>query len=338
LGAGYLDLHLGSEDGVFEVDGQVVAQVGSAVGLLASPAPGGGAEHVAESEEITQNVAEIGEDVRIEAAETASADSRVAETIVLLPLGRIAQDAVGFGRLFKEFFRASVPGIPVGMILNGQLTVSALDLLLRRASIHCQDFVIISFQRGRLPGIISMSLTENRCRARTLLIRPDRDLHLRRAQQPVSDGITFPILFDDFVLAEIPADLPDDGLVQIGIELGAHTGNLFDVVPPQNGSQLAKEQLVAFGEGVRSCRGSLGLHAFQALLAGVENRQQFGDNLGLGGRPGLPAIPLHSLSVVLEFGLLPEQQVVVLVALASNRLRGVGIAAGRCVVAPEILL
>ena len=62
-----LDLGRHSAHGIFEGQFEIVAQVVAAAAARVAPARSATAEQVAEAEEVAQNVAEIGERIRVEA-------------------------------------------------------------------------------------------------------------------------------------------------------------------------------------------------------------------------------------------------------------------------------
>jgi hypothetical protein len=69
----------------------------------------------------------------------------VPEAIVGGALLGVGEHGVGLGALLEAFLRVRIIGIAVGMMLQGELAVGALDLLLARGADYTQDFVIIAF-------------------------------------------------------------------------------------------------------------------------------------------------------------------------------------------------
>jgi hypothetical protein len=136
------DLDLGLEaEGCFPKRNlQIVAEIGPSF-RAATPAS---AENVAESEKLSQDVAEITESRGIETAESAL-QSAVAIPVIARPFLGIAQNGVGLRGFLEFFLGALVIGILVGMISKGQLPVSALDLLIRSVLGDPKDFIIITF-------------------------------------------------------------------------------------------------------------------------------------------------------------------------------------------------
>ena len=69
----------------------------------------------------------------------------MAETIIERALLPIDQHGVGLGDLFELLFRVRIVGIAVGMVLKGELAVSALNLLLVRSTPYTQNIVVVAF-------------------------------------------------------------------------------------------------------------------------------------------------------------------------------------------------
>lgn len=72
------------------------------------------------------------------------------KAIVSSPLIRVTQYAVRFGSLFELFLRLLVPGILIGMMLDGQLPIGALDFLLTGVFSDPEYFVVVSFLQSTL--------------------------------------------------------------------------------------------------------------------------------------------------------------------------------------------
>src|SRR6266705_366080 len=69
----------------------------------------------------------------------------MAVLVIALALLRVTEHAVRFRGFLELLFRFRIAGIAVWMELHGQLTVRALDLLLRGRAGHAQYFVIVAF-------------------------------------------------------------------------------------------------------------------------------------------------------------------------------------------------
>ena len=123
-----------AEDCLFEFDGDVFAQVRSA--LRASAAPAAASEDVTEAKELPENVAEVLEDRRIKAdACSGASDTCMTKAVVDSPLLRIGQYRISFAGLFEFFFRIRIIGIAVRVELHGQLAVGTLDFLIAGATL-----------------------------------------------------------------------------------------------------------------------------------------------------------------------------------------------------------
>ena len=148
--AGNLDLRFHSSHSFHKTDLKIVSKIRSPPRLvrLSSGAP----KDIPETEKITQDVTEIGEYVGIESLKSSSrgTDASMPKAIVSSSLIGVTQDAVRFGSLFKLFLRLLVPGILIGMVLDGQLPISALDFLLTGVFSDTEYFVVISFLQSTL--------------------------------------------------------------------------------------------------------------------------------------------------------------------------------------------
>ncbi len=133
--------------GVFEIDLQVVADIVAALraraALLTSAA--GASEDVAESENVTEDVGQVGEARRrIETVAGRCGHAFMAEAIVGGALLGVAQDAVSLGGFLEFLFRVVVAGIAIGMIFQRQLAVGGLEYSLLAIASDAENFVIIA--------------------------------------------------------------------------------------------------------------------------------------------------------------------------------------------------
>jgi hypothetical protein len=121
---------LGAAGRLVERDLEVVPQVGAALRPAATAAS---TEEVAEAEDVAEpaeDVLEPDEHVRVEpAGARGRADAGVTEAVVQAPLLRVGEDGVGLGRFLEPLFRFLAALVAVGMVLERQLAVGALDLL-----------------------------------------------------------------------------------------------------------------------------------------------------------------------------------------------------------------
>src|SRR5579872_3405648 len=183
-----------AEKSLLEGQFQFIAQVAAAP-RLPRPAPRATAEKIAEAEEVAEDIRKIGEQRRVEVAAVAGARAHpgMAETVVLRPLLRVAQHAVGFRGFLEFFFRSGILAIAVGMILQGQAAVGALDLLLVGVAADSQDLVIIALARhgchSNRPLSPSRLLLGRRLPLGRAAVRIFRHPHHRRAHQLVAQLI-----------------------------------------------------------------------------------------------------------------------------------------------------
>ena len=146
---GDLQRHLGALGRFLERDLQVVAQIGTALRAAAAAAL---PEDVAQPEDVAEaaeDVFESGEDVGVEAAGGGTAQARVAEAVVHVALVGIGQHRVGLGRFLEGILGLLVAGIAVGVVLEGELAVRALDFLIRRGLGDAKHFVVIALAHDR---------------------------------------------------------------------------------------------------------------------------------------------------------------------------------------------
>ena len=172
-----------------ERDFEVVSKVGAALRSRPPPAAAPNTSPKPKmSPEPAEDVFEAGEDARIEAG--AAAEPGMAEAVVHAPLVGVGQDGVRLGRFLELVFGFLVAGIAVGVILQRQLAVRALDLLVGRGL-------------GRRPGPRSS-------RACSRL----RYLHHRRAEQALAQHVAAAQLLHHFAFAVVGAGFVDDRLVE----------------------------------------------------------------------------------------------------------------------------
>lgn len=137
------DLSGFAENRFFEFQRDVLAQVGAA--LRAAAAARGASEQIAEAEEVTEDVTEILKSGRVKARRSHAAHAGMAEAVVRRSLVGVCKDRVSLAAFLEFFFRVRIIGIAVGMILQSQLAIGALDLLLAGAAGNPEDFVVIAF-------------------------------------------------------------------------------------------------------------------------------------------------------------------------------------------------
>src|SRR5690606_13174415 len=202
-----------------ERDLEIEAQVGAAHRPLAARP----AAEAAEAEEVTEDVGEVGEDVGVEAARTGALarHPRVAEAVVAGALLGIAEHGVGLGRFLEALLGFGVARVAVGVVLQRQLAVGALDVLLGRSARNAQDLVVIAHRLG--------------------LGHADE----RRAEQALTDAVAAPDLADHLAVGPIPGRLGIDGFVPFRIELRADGVDRLDVALAECVEELLVDHLDA---------------------------------------------------------------------------------------------
>src|SRR6185437_10409630 len=200
-----LDLDLGALkrllEGNFEVIAQVIAALGAAAGAAA-------AEQVPEAKELAEDVGKIGEVGGIEAA--AVADARMAEAVVLGAFLLIGEDAVGLGGFLERFFRAGIALVAVGVVLERQAAVGALDVGVAGIAGNAEHFVIITL----FGHVAELWELDSGRRLRGSL----RDLDHGRADEAPMQLVAALQLLDDGALRDRLGGHHFDGFVQVRIE------------------------------------------------------------------------------------------------------------------------
>ena len=130
----------GSEEAFLEVDLDGVAKVGPAP-RPAAPSP----SRVTEAEEVAEDVGEVREGGRIEAASSrGTGHAGVAVGVVALSLFGVGEHAVRLGRLLEPLLGRLVPGVAVRVVLHRDLPVRGLDLLVGARSRDLENFVVVA--------------------------------------------------------------------------------------------------------------------------------------------------------------------------------------------------
>ncbi len=160
-------LNIGAQavHGVFQIDLEIVAEIFAALRARAPPAAASTAEQIAESEEVPENVAEIGECRGIEAAALAGAgEALMTVAVVHGPLLRIAQNAVGFRGFLKFFFRGVVVRVTVRMVFQSKLTVSAFQHPIVAVTGDAEYLVVIALHDFLLTATFTNAVRSSRPR------------------------------------------------------------------------------------------------------------------------------------------------------------------------------
>ncbi len=137
-----------AKERLFELERQVLAQIGAALNpaATASASPTT-AKHIAEAEELSEDVAEILEDRRIETCTLPRSATQPSMPVAVIrgALVLISEHGIGFAHFLKLFFRVGIIRIAVRMKLQRQLSVRALKFHLSHGAADAQHFVEIAF-------------------------------------------------------------------------------------------------------------------------------------------------------------------------------------------------
>src|SRR4051794_22241630 len=91
---------------------------------------------VAHVKELAEDVTQIGESRAVEPGSRGIADTCMAEAVIHRPLLTVGEHGICLAALLKLLFGVRIIGIAVGMILQGELAVGALDLHVGRRTLH----------------------------------------------------------------------------------------------------------------------------------------------------------------------------------------------------------
>jgi hypothetical protein len=159
LMAAYGDFLFHAEESFLKFESQVFAQIGATLNAAASASAT--AKRIAEPEEFAEDVAEILEHTGIEsgALRSCAAESGVAIAIVNRSLFGVGQDRVSFADFFEPLLRVRIIRIAVGVVLQRELAVRALEFDLSDRAGDAQNLVVVSFCvcRQKRPFLLSNS-------------------------------------------------------------------------------------------------------------------------------------------------------------------------------------
>ena len=105
---------------------KIRATLGAAATAIASAST----KNLTQAEEVSEDIAEIGSVEAGSSTRASAAQAGVAEAVVDAALFAVRQNGVGFAALFEFFFGVGIIGIAVGMELQRQFAIGALDLLI----------------------------------------------------------------------------------------------------------------------------------------------------------------------------------------------------------------
>ena len=107
------------------------------------------AEQISKAEdvpEVPEDVSKVRENRRVETAARAArrAHSRVTEAIVQTALFIVGQNGIRLGRFLELLLGRLVPGVSIGVVLQRQLAIRALQLGVARGSRYVENFVVVA--------------------------------------------------------------------------------------------------------------------------------------------------------------------------------------------------
>ena len=109
------DFRLSAEEGLFEFQVDILAQVGAALGTGATTRTS--AENVSETKEVAENVAEILKDGRVKTHASSAAYASMTKAIVQRTFFAIGEDRVGLTGFLEFLFRVGIIRIAIRMKL-----------------------------------------------------------------------------------------------------------------------------------------------------------------------------------------------------------------------------
>jgi hypothetical protein len=134
-----------AEDGFLKLEREVFPEVGTTLSPRSTASPGTPAEHLSNTKELAEDVAQILKCTWVKPAAGRRRYARVTETVVRGALVGIDQHCVGLSNFSEFLFRIRIVGIPVRMVLHGQFPVCALNLLLSALALYTQYLVVVAF-------------------------------------------------------------------------------------------------------------------------------------------------------------------------------------------------
>jgi hypothetical protein len=142
--AAYLNVSLFAKEGLFELEREILAEIGAT--LHPAAAATAASEHIAKAEELAEDVAEVLKYGGIDASGGwSSAKSCVPVAVIDGAFFRIGEHGVSFAHLFELFFCIGIVGIPVRMVLQSKLSICALQLNFCAGASNPKHLVVVAF-------------------------------------------------------------------------------------------------------------------------------------------------------------------------------------------------
>src|SRR4029077_2901273 len=134
---------------------------------------GASPENVAETENIAENVGQIGKARgTVESISSHAGDALMAEAVIGRAFLRIAEDAVGFRGLFEFLLGCVIARVAIGVILQGEFAVRPLQILVVTIPAHAENLVIIAFSHTHSDAGLTATFTMAGRSSRPLKLYP----------------------------------------------------------------------------------------------------------------------------------------------------------------------
>ena len=143
LVAAHVDFRVRPKNSFFKFQREIFAQI-SATLRTAAASPPAPAKQIVDPKQVAEDFAEI-LDGSVVAASSSTTEPGVPVTVVGRTLVAVRQDGVGFAAFLEFFFRLRVIRIAIGMILQSELTICALDFLIAGFADNPQNLVVVAF-------------------------------------------------------------------------------------------------------------------------------------------------------------------------------------------------
>src|ERR1700683_2181121 len=133
-----------AEERFLEFQGQVFAQIGAALHPAAAAATTA-SKYVVHAKKFAEDVAQILETCAVKSPALPAAQASMAVAVIRGALVPISEHRIGLAHLFEFFLGVRIIGVAVGMVLERQFAIGALQLNFGDRAGHTQYFVVIAF-------------------------------------------------------------------------------------------------------------------------------------------------------------------------------------------------
>src|SRR5438132_10079573 len=232
-----------------------------------------------------------------ESARAAGAAKRcMSEPVVLCALVRVAQHLVGLGGLLEPGLGFLVPGITIGVVVEGELAVRLLDRIFGGFALDPENLVVVALGHLGL-GVIRA-----------------RDHHPGRPQSALPAPIPLEHHLRDVAGRRLLGRIDlEDRLVEHGIERRAERIDRLDAVTTECVASLLEHERDAVGQGGGRTAGASRLERAIEIVEPAHDPEH--DAL-LTGAAGVIDLAPSTAAVVVELGLCAQPAVLVIDGLA----------------------